>query len=52
MNSKYYDKKRDRWIPQDSVEGGAKTIGKGLKMNNTNAEWYKTLKKQGYLTNA
>lgn len=52
MNSKYYDKKLDRWIPQDSVEGGAKTIGKGLKMNNTNANWYKILNKQGYLTNA
>ena len=52
VNSPYYNKERDRWVPQESVEGGADTIGKGLKMNNVNTDWYKTLKKQGYLTNA
>jgi hypothetical protein len=52
MNSPYYNKEKDRWTPQKSVEGGADTIGKGLKMNNVNTDWYKTLNKQGYLTNA
>lgn len=51
MNSPYYNNKLDRWTPQKSVEGGADTIGKGLKLNNTNANWYKILQKQGYLTN-
>ena len=52
IKSNGYDKNLDKWTPQASVEGGAKTIGKGLKMNNKNTDWYKLYEKQGYLTNA
>ncbi len=51
FNSNGYNKNEDRWYPQESVEGGVKTIGRGLKLNNHNAKYYKQYKKQGYLTN-
>ena len=51
FNSNGYNKNEDRWYPQESVEGGVKTIGRGLKLNNHNAKYYKQYKEQGYLTN-
>lgn len=51
MNSSAYDKEKDRWYPEKSYEGGNPTIGKGLKLNNKNTNWYKIYAKQGYLTN-
>ena len=45
-----YDKNTDKWVAHKSPEGGAETIGGGIKLNKGNKKWADLYKQQGYLT--
>ena len=45
-----YNPKTGRWTAHKSPEGGAETIGGGIKLGETNPKWDKIYRKQGYLT--
>lgn len=47
-----YDVKTDRWVAHKSPEGGAETIGGGIKLGKNNPKWDKIYREQGYLTSA
>ena len=44
-----YDRKNNRWLPVDSVEGGTPTVAYGIKLGTGSPE-AKLAEKQGYLT--
>lgn len=44
-----WDEKNKRWYPHPSPEGGAHTIGYGIKLN-PNTKWAKVVEEQGYLS--